>query len=133
MVAAWNNEKIKVFVKNTLGCGCPEKVFERIEVSELHVEELDKEITRIVVGDTLLIYITGTARSAGYAESITSIGHAGKNDRDANSYNRFRLVVAGLTDAVQQAKVSANFSELFNTDGKMHIHFVDQELVAGLN
>ena len=128
MTVILNNEKLKVFIKNTLGCGCPEKVFEKIEVSELH-----KEITRIVVGDTLLIYITSVSRSTDFAESVASIGLAGKNDRDANSYNRFRLVVSGFTDDVQQAKVSANFSELFDTDEKMHIHFVNQESVAGLN
>ena len=57
MTTIWNNEKLKVFVKNTLGCGCPEKVFEKIEVSKHLTEEHEKEITRIVVGDTLLIYV----------------------------------------------------------------------------
>jgi len=133
MTAIWNNEKLKVFVKNTLGCGCPEEVFEKIDVSELLTEEYDKEITRIVVGDTLLIYIIGSELSENYVGSVESIALAGKNDRDANNYNRFRLVVSGFEDEVQQEKLSDSFLKSFDVDEKMHIHFVKQELIEELN
>ena len=133
MTASWNNEKIKVFVKNTLGCGCPEKVFEKIDVSKLPTVEHEKEITRIVVGDTLLIYVIRPEPSGNFVDSVESIGLAGKTDRDINNYNRFRLVVSSFEDEVQQEKVSERFSKTFNTDDKMHIHFVNQELVEGLN
>jgi len=133
MTASWNNEKIKVFVKNTLGCGCPEKVFENIDVSKLPTLEHEKEVTRIVVGDTLLIYIIRPEPSGNFVDSIESICLAGKTDRDINNYNRFRLVVSSFEDEVQQEKVSERFSKIFNTDDKMHIHFVNQELLEGLN
>ena len=57
MTAIRNNEKLKGFVRNTLGCGCPEEVFEKIDVSMYLAVGHEKEVTRIVVGDTLLIYI----------------------------------------------------------------------------
>ena len=133
MTASWNNEKIRVFVKNTLGCGCPEKVFEKIDVSKLPTVGHEKEITRIVVGDTLLIYVIRPEPSGNFVDSVESIGLAGKTDRDINNYNRFRLVVSNFEDEVQQEKVSERFSKTFNTDDKMHIHFVNQELVEGLN
>jgi hypothetical protein len=133
MTASLNNEKIRVFVKNTLGCACPEKVFEKIEVSKLPTVAHDMEITRIVVGDTLLIYIIRPEPIFNIVDSVESIGLAGKVDRDTNNYNRFRLVVSSLEDDVQQDKVSERFAKSFNTDEKMHIHFVNQELVDGLN
>lgn len=133
MTTIWNNEKLKVFVKNTLGCGCPEKVFEKIDVSKLLTVEHGKELVRIVVGETLLIYIIRTEPSDNFVDSVESIGLAGKTDRDTNNYNRFRLVVSGFEDDVQQEKVSERFSKSFNSDEKMHIHFVNQELVDGLN
>lgn len=133
MTAIWNNKNLKAFVKNTLGCGCPEKVFEKIDVSKHLAVEYGKEITRIVVGDTLLIYIINPEPSGNFVDSVESIGLAGKNDRDTNNYNRFRLVVSGFEDEVQQGKVAGRFSVLFNTDEKMHIHFVNQELVNGLS
>ena len=133
MNASWNNEKIKVFVKNTLGCGCPEKVFEKIDVSKLQTVENEKKIIRIVVGNTLLIYVIRPRLPGGFVDSVEAIGLAGKNDRDTNNYNRFRLVVSGFVNEGQQEKVSGRFSALFNTDEKMHIHFVALELVDGLS
>jgi hypothetical protein len=132
MTASWNNEKLKVFVKNTLGCGCPEKVFEKIDVSKLPTVEHEKEITRIVVGDTLLIYIISPEPSGNFVDSVESVGLVGKADRDTNNYNRFRLVLSNFEDDVQQEKVSERFSKSFNTDKKMHIHFVSQEMVERL-
>lgn len=132
MTAVWNNEKIKVFVKDTLGCGCPEKVFEKIDVGKRQADEHEKDVIRIVVGDTLLIYLIRPELYADLADSVVSIGLAGKADRDTNNYNRFRLVVSGFEDDVQQVKVSDRFSKLFNEDEKMHIHFVNQDLLEGL-
>jgi hypothetical protein len=129
----WDNEKIKALVRNTLGCGCPEKVFEKIDVSKLHIVEHEKEATRIVVGDTLLIYIISPELSGNFDDGVEKIAIAGKIDRDTNNYNRFRLVITGFEDHVQQGNVSQRFSNLFNTDEKMHIHFVNQKLMDGLN
>lgn len=132
MTDIWNNDKLKVFVKNTLGCGCPEKVFEKVDVGTHLADGYEKEITRIVVGDTLLIYILRPELYDNLVDGVAAIGLAGKADRNTNDYNRFRLVVSGLEDDVQQAKVSDRFSELFSDDEKMHIHFVNQELLEGL-
>ncbi len=133
MNTRWNNEKLKAFVKNTLGCGCPEKVFEKIDVSKLPTVVHEEDATRIVVGDTLLIYVIRPTPSADFFDSVESIGLAGKADRDANSYNRFRLVVSGIEDDGQQEKASECFLKSFNIDEKMHIHFIDKELLDGLN
>ena len=133
MTTSWDNKNLKGFVKNTLGCGCPEKVFEKIDVSKLQTVVNEKEITRIVVGGTLLIYVIRPRLPGDFVDSVEAIGLAGKNDRDSNNYNRFRLVVSGFEDEVQQGKVAGRFSVLFNTDEKMHIHFVNQELVNGLS
>lgn len=133
MTASWNNEKIKVFVKNILGCGCPEKVFEKIDVSKLQTVENEKEIIRLVVGGTLLIYVIRSQLPGDFVDSVEVTGLAGKNDCDTNNYNRFRLVVSGFENEVQQEKVAGRFSALFNMDEKMYIHFVGQELVDGLS
>jgi hypothetical protein len=133
MTATWDNEKLKVFVKNTLGCGCPEKVFEKIDVSKRPMVADEKGITRIVVGDTLLIYIIRPESPGDFVDSVESIGLAGKTDRDTSNYNRFRLVLSSFDDNAQQEKVAGRFSKLFNADEKMHIHFVNQELVDGLS
>jgi hypothetical protein len=108
-------------------------VFEKIDVSRHLAVEHEKEVTRIVVGDTLLIYIIGPESYGDFIDRVESVGLAGKNDRDTNNYNRFRLVVSGFEDDVRQREASERFSELFKMDAKMHIHFVNQELVEGLS
>ncbi|MDB4575892.1 hypothetical protein N9112_02925 [bacterium] len=133
MTAIRNNEKLKGFVRNTLGCGCPEEVFEKIDVSMYLAVGHEKEVTRIVVGDTLLIYIIAPETYGDLIDGIESLGLAGKKDRDINNYNRFRLVVSGLEGDVRQREASEHFSEFFKMDAKMHIHFVNQELVEGLS
>jgi hypothetical protein len=108
-------------------------VFEKIDVSRHLAVEHEKEVTRIVVGDTLLIYIIGPEPYGEFIDRVASVGLAGKNDRDMNNYNRFRLVVSVFEDDVRQREASERFSELFKMDAKMHIHFVNQELVEGLS
>jgi hypothetical protein len=133
MPASWNKKNLKVFIRNTLGCGCPERVFEKIDVSDLQTGEREKKITRVVVGDVLLIYVMQRESSGNLVDSVESIGLAGKTDRDTNNYNRFRLVVSGFEDVAQQKEISERFSKSFSTDEKMHIHFVNKELIDGLN
>jgi hypothetical protein len=133
MAASWNKKNLKVFIKNTLGCGCPDKVFEKIDVGDLQTGEREKMITRVVVGDTLLIYVMHRELSDNLVDRVESVGLAGKTDRDTNSYNRFRLVISGFEDVAQQKEISERFSKSFGADEKMHIHFVNKELIDGLN
>lgn len=133
MTVSWNKKNLKVFIRNTLGCGCPDRVFEKIDVSDLQTGECEKEIIRVIVGDVLLIYVIQRESSGNLLDSVESIGLAGKTDRDANNYNRFRLVVSGFKDVAQQKEISERFSKSFSTDEKMHIHFVNKELIDGLN
>lgn len=132
MNTVWDSEKLKVFVKNTLGCTCPDEVFEKIQVGKCLVDGVKKEITRIVIGDTLLIYIISRQSGIKIVNTVDLIAMAGKTDRDTNHYNRYRMVVAKLEDIEQQVRASEHFSKTYSADEKMHIHFVDQELVDTL-
>ena len=132
MTTIWSNEKLKEFVQETLGCGCPEKVFEKINVSSHLVEGYSNGITRIVVGNTLLIYVIRSQSENNLSDSVELIGLAGKNDKDVNNYNRFRLVVSIAEGVSRTESYSERFSNIFATDEKMHIHFVREELLEGL-
>ena len=133
MNGMWSNEKLKVFVKDTLGCGCPDKVFERIVVSKIEIETHAEEIIRIVVGDTLLVYIVRHLSADKSVGSVEAVGSTGRVDRDANNYNRFRLVLTGIEGSAQKDKITECFSKTFDEDEKMHIHFVDESFIAGLH
>ena len=127
-----SHKALKTFIQDTLGCGCPVKVFEKINVDKHRVQGYPGGLTRIVVGNTLLIYIAHAAEKESWEESVEAIGLAGKVDRDQNKYNRFRLVVAQAGNGFQSDSISDKFSRAFGSDAKMHIHFVSEELVKGL-
>ena len=133
MAETWNGIKIKTFVKDTLGCGCPEKVFEKIDVSKRRMQEHAVEITRIVVGDTLLIYIIHAESVDDQTDFVVPFGTAGKNDRDTQGFNRFRLVVTDDGNLIRRDKVTECFARSFSSDEKMHLHFVDEEMIAALS
>jgi hypothetical protein len=133
MTVLWDSEKIKAFIKGTLGCRCPEKVFEKIDISEWMTAEHEKKIIRIVVGDTLVIYIVRPLDSDALTDGLEAIALAGKSDRDINHFNRFRLVVSGVEGDDRRAIVAERFKKLFAIDDKMHIHFVEQQMIDGLS
>ena len=85
MTAKWSNEKLKIFIKETLGCGCPDEVFEKIDLSKLQVEDYSGELTRIVAGDKLLIYVIHSGKEGNLCNLVELVGLAGKRDRDINS------------------------------------------------
>lgn len=132
MNKSWNSETLKIFIKDTLGCGCPDKVFDKIEVEKQHTDGYANEFTRIVVGDTLLIYIVQPSVHERFSDRVEVIGMAGKADRDANRYNRFRLVVAPAVENSNIDDVLDRFISEFGADGKMHIHSVSINLLAEL-
>jgi hypothetical protein len=46
-----SNHQLKKFIRSTLGCNCPDEVFDRIDISS------DESLTEIVVGGRLLIHL----------------------------------------------------------------------------
>lgn len=132
MNATYNKQNITNFTKHTLGCGCPDKVFEKIEVSKIPKSGSASQVTRINIGDTLLIYIIhpdSEEELKGNVKHLTSIG---REDKVSNNFNRFRLVVAGDEAALNTDVVVNRFATEVSNDEKMHIHFVKAETIDGL-
>ena len=118
-------EHIKLFVQNTLGCGCPEEVFKSIDVRRsVRLNNFIVLDIVIVIGNRLLIYIA-EARSEGCIEEhLPVLVAAGKKERDEKGLNRFRLVlVSDRPDEVLQA-AERQFEELRGDDEKVHLHVI---------
>lgn len=116
-------QQIIDFVKQTLGCGCPDKVFEKIECSKLVLQGSGLDVHRIVVGDTLLIYICSDWSLENLDSHLVSIVTTAKNERDSKQYNRFRLVLK-IPEKRQQEILQEKFSKASANDEKLHLHFV---------
>ena len=120
-------ERIKHFVQNTLGCGCPEEVFRFIEFREqVALNSFIVLDSAINIGNRLLVYVA-EAGSAGYVEEhLPVLVAAGRKERDEQGLNRFRLVlVSDRTDEVRQT-AERQFEELRGNDEKVHLHVIQE-------
>ena len=120
--------QIKRFVQETLGCSCPEEVFNKIE----HQKESDGiSGSKVNVGDRLLIYIINMDGKSNTQGIINSALERGVEERDNKGLNRFRLVlVAAHPDALRSSAERA-FESSGYTDEKTHLHVVNESDVEG--
>lgn len=120
---------IESFVRQTLGCRCPDEVFRSIELERRHVDGLP--VVRLLVGSRLLVYIVGAKTLLAQRDGLAAIATEGRQDRDRGAYNRFRLAIAGAS-AVARAdrdRCVTRFAAVTGADEKAHLHWVE---VAGV-
>ena len=120
--------KMKRFVQETLGCSCPEDVFNKIDYQKARDGGVG---CRVNVGDRLLIYIINMDGKSSIQEVINTALEQGIEERDKKGFNRFRLVlVASSPDELQSSAEQAFHSSGF-ADEKAHLHIVNQSDVEG--
>ncbi len=109
---------IEHFVRGTLGCGCPDEVFQHLQLQ---------------VGSRLLIQVVEPLDGAMDSDWIEQLAASGRAARDRHGYNRFRLVIAAPAPLSSVRELQECFARAFVGDEKAHLHFVGSEqLPAGL-
>ncbi|MCL5037669.1 MAG: hypothetical protein M1269_11225 [Chloroflexi bacterium] len=120
-------EKIRLFVRQTLGCTCPDEVFEIIKVSR--DVKIDNEIViseRINIGNRLLIYVVDFDAPGFITDKLPAVVYAGKKERNDAGFNRLRVVI--VTDCLDEISRVAKetFDAIDFRDEKIHLHVVDK-------
>lgn len=115
---------LKHFVKKTLGCACPDEVFENID----YISDSSSDVSGIILGNRLLLFLWKTDDPADIMANTERLLLSGKLERDRRGLNRFRLVIA--TDEVETIKPKSD--QLFKTihsqmDEKIHLHVVHKK------
>ena len=126
-----NEQNIVEFVRDTLGCKCPDEVFEKIEY--LDGDARTNIYTRsITLGGRLLIYIWKTNNPRLVEAKLPTMLVDGKSERDRRGLNRFRAVIA--TDDVDEIGAIAQqvYRDFSDKDDKVHLHIVHTEVVGNL-
>ncbi len=120
-----NHEKIKTFVQETLGCGCPEEVFSYIDCqSNILLNNIMVNI-KINIGNRLLIYVVEVNDSDSIKDILTFLVDAGKKERDRSGFNRYRLVL--VAENLQEIKQIAHDAfNIIDRDEKIHLHIVSK-------
>ena len=122
-----DNRAIAEFVRNTLGCNCPEEVFQYIDCrSVVNIDESMLSPYEISIGNKLLIFAAAIDDVDSLRSVLSKLVRAGVNKRDKKKFNRFRLVLltARASDVAEQA------SEIFGsleTDEKVHLHVINKD------
>jgi len=120
-------DDIKLFVRQGLGCTCPDEVFDRIDCrADVNLPGGIALDYRIDVGGRLLVYALNTDRFDSVTPILPLLVSAGIEDRDNGGFNRFRLVL--LTETPD--RLSDKAFDLFNslaTDEKTHLHVLPQK------
>jgi ribosomal protein S18 acetylase RimI-like enzyme len=122
-----DRESIEHFVRVTLGCRCPDEVFESIIVQPDSGGTAVVPLTRLVVGHRLLIYAAQADATTATSDDFADLAERGRADRDTHGLNRFRLVVTADRDAPSGEAARSGFAQAAVGDGRMHLHVLSPE------
>ncbi len=116
--------EIKRFVQETLGCSCPDDVFNRIDYTKHGNDGLWNR--KIDVGGRLLIYILEPHKNCEIHELVRSALRQGVEERNKEGFNRFRLVVVASPPGELKGPVESAFAGSGYADDRTHVHVVDE-------
>ena len=110
------------FVREVIGCNCPDEVFRHIEVqrgsSAVKACSSDCELR---IGGRLLIVVTSEPL-ARLAPHLAEVVAQGKRARDEGQFNRFRLVVQTGKPAEESEEFFQAFESVPAKDDRTHVH-----------
>jgi hypothetical protein len=118
------HDRVKSFAQELLGCNCPDRVFEHIELSEASGPA--GGFQRIAIGGRLLVYLVAGVVSD---EEVQSLLEFGTRDRDDGGFNRLRLVLLDLP-AGRRDSVTARFEEFAGSHEKLHLHLLRGDQIS---
>ena len=113
------------FVREVLGCNCPDEVFRRVEVQagSAAVKSCPADY-EIRIGGRLLVVVTSEPVERLTDSRLENVFAEGRHARDAGHFNRFRLVVQAENAAHEKEKLLRLFEGISTRDEKTHLHVV---------
>jgi hypothetical protein len=115
---------IEHFVRTTLGCKCPDEVFESIAIERAPTSRDALPHTRLVIGDRLLIHVLEAPSVKATSAAVSKLTTQGRTERDAKQYNRYRLVVASDYPTELLSAARTGFDSVAGTDHRAHLHIL---------
>lgn len=124
---------IKHFVRDELGCACPDEVFETMDVQHTPSRFGGLPGTcLIVIGNRLLVLLISTGQWQEVSRYLESLVSRGRELRDAEGFNRIRFVVATPDHEVAEALLTEQFGGLPSMDDRIHLHIIAPEGLPAL-
>ncbi len=121
--------RVKEFIRDSLGCGCDEEVFRHIMVERGVRVGGATLVRKINVGNRLLVYVLEAG--ADTIKQLPLLVKAGRGERDARGFNRFRLVLLSNDKNLKRAAFDA-FNAIEPLDEKVHLHVLRKDEAKGI-
>jgi hypothetical protein len=126
-----DTKSVIAFVRNTLGCNCPEEVFSFLECkSDIYLEGIAVS-RKINVGNRLLVYVIEVNEPHSLSHTLPVLVSIGKKERDESGFNRFRLVLSA-SDINTTEKTAREIVNRLEKDDKVHLHIIPSEHILSL-
>jgi hypothetical protein len=127
------HEPIERFIRNELGCHCPDAVFRHIGVENCPEDFGNWPRGRLIsVGDRLLILVLRSDEPDVMHHVLGGVFEKGRCLRDSRGFNRFRLVVATNCEGVMEPSLMRDFERLDGMDERLHLHVIAAEQVPAM-
>ena len=123
---------VKHFIRDILGCACPDEVLNRIDIRR---NVALGEVTlsrRIDVGHRLLVYLLECDDVDYLGTRLPEIIAHGRAERDREGFSRLRIVVAAGNGEPMAALATRVFDSAGGRDERVHLHLVDKAAVESL-
>ena len=120
-----HSELVK-FIREGLGCGCPDAVFERLGVDRQPAVFAGLPVDAVLsIGDRLLVGICASRPWKEIDEYLERCVVTARRLRDERGYNRFRLVVVTVAPDFARPVLAQRFETLPARDDRLHLHVVE--------
>ena len=128
-----SSSAVRRFVRGTLGCSCPDEVFEAVRIVKEPpwFDGLPGDYL-LAIGHRLLVCVISTTPWQEVMENLETLFIRGCEMRDAEGFNRFRLVVATPDNRTAEAALMGQFGTLSDRDSRLHLHVVTPECLEEL-
>jgi hypothetical protein len=117
-----DRKSIEHFVRTTLGCKCPDEVFDSISIERATTPDAALPHTRLVIGNRLLIHVFEAQFSKALAAAVARLARQGRAERDAQHFNRYRLVIGSAHPTQLLEEARTRFASVAGTDDRAHLH-----------
>jgi len=119
-------EELKAFVRDTLGCECPDEVLRRIEcLPGLELPGVEGKGVRLDVGGRLLVYVLPAAvEPTKLRAQLAAAVNKGIAERGREGFNRLRIVLAAADVAEVEGAARRAFNDCHCPDARIHLHVV---------
>lgn len=125
------HDTVRHLVRDVLGCGCPEEVFDDVQVAfpARLAHQAVPGSAKLVVGGRLLIVVVPADSLADVEKDARALLARGRAARDACDLNRFRLVLVGRVAPAVRTRLEAAARRL---DTRTHVHVIPASRLRSL-